>query len=137
MLIGSIFTLSNSSCDKNVDYLVSTNYYYVNNSQYRIEMDVFNSSKDLIKEFSINSLDTLMFSIKVEGGAGPFQFNDTKGFGDSIYLTFSDLRYLSLRKDYDSIFFERTYVKTKISDKVYEMYYYFTNDDYESASEIK
>lgn len=137
LLIGSFLTLSNSGCNKSeVDHIVNTEYYYVNNSQYNIGMDIFNSNRELIREYYIRSLDTLMFSIKVEGGAGPFQFNDIKGFGDSISLNFSDLRYASLRKNYDSIFFEKTYVKIKINDKEYKMYFFFTNDDYENASEL-
>ncbi len=137
LIIGSFFILSNSSCDKNnVDYIVSTNYYYVNETQYPIEMDIFNT-KDLIKNYSIQPLDTLNFSIETVGGAGPFQYTDTKGFGDSIYLTFSNLRYLILKKDYDNIFFEKSYVKTKISDKEYEMYYSFTNETFNNALELK
>jgi hypothetical protein len=138
LLIGSFFILSNSGCDKNdVDYIASTNYYYVNETQYQIELEVFNSSKELIKNYLIQPIDTLSFSIKTEGGAGPFQFTDTKGFGDSIYLTFSDLRYLSLRKDYDSIFFEKSYIKTKISDKEYDLYYFFTDETFNNALELK
>lgn len=138
LFIGSFFILSNSGCDKNdVDYIVSANYYYINETQYQIEMEIFNTNKELIKNYAIQPSDTLRFSIKTEGGAGPFQFTDSKGSGDSIYLTFSDLRYLSLRKDYDSIFFEKSYIKTKISDKEYDMYYFFTNEIFNNALELK
>lgn len=137
--IGSLLILSMSGCNEKgeVDSIISTQYHYVNETEYQIDMEIFNAKSELIKVGEVLPKDTLSFSIVAEGGAGPFQFSDTKGFGDSICLAFDDSRYLSFRQDYDSIFFEKAYNKVKVSDRAYNMYYFLTNELFEKAEEIK
>lgn len=136
--IGSFVMLPMSGCSENadVDFIVKTSYHYVNATHYQIEMDIFNAGKVLLKSSTVQPTDTLVFSFESEGGSGPFQFTDSNGFGDSIYLAFSDLRYLILRKDVDSIFFEKSYIKIKSSESAYDLYYFLTPELFDQAEEI-
>jgi hypothetical protein len=137
LVIGSNILISISSCESDVDYIINTHYYYVNKSQHNIEMKVFNSIKELIKTYEIPSSDTLMYIISAEGGAGPFQFeSDIREIGDSIYVTFAGSRYLSFTRS-DNILRGKFYTEIKISKYEYDMYYFFTDNDYENAKEIE
>lgn len=98
-------------------------------------MKIYSSSDEIISNNEIPVGDTLSFKLKAEGGAGPFQFETSHG--DSIYINFSNERYQIYRKDYDSIFFEKGYNKTKISDQEFQLFYVFTTEDYETATVIE
>jgi len=134
LIFGSIL-LINSSCERLVEQDVLTKYNYINNSGKQLNMKIFNKSDELIKDNEISLGDTLTFDIIAEGGAGPFQFETSHG--DSIYVSFSNERYQIYRKDYDSIFFEKGYKKTKISDQEFQLFYVFTTEDYENATVIE
>ncbi len=135
LIIGSILMI-NSSCEKqNVDKIVMNTYNYINNSGKQLQMKIYSSSDKLISNNEISVGDTLSFELKAEGGAGPFQFE--MSHGDSIYVNFSNERYQIYRKDYDSIFFEKGYNKTKISDKELQLFYVFTTKDFENATVIE
>jgi hypothetical protein len=128
-----------AECSKsNIDYNVKAEYYYVNLSGHDITMDVFNSDKELIEQYSIKSSETLIFTLEGMGGAGPFQYNSSiTEIGDSIYLSFSGIRYLTFVKDIGyNIFWEEAYDFKKVSNTQHEMKYYFTNEDFMNARDI-
>jgi hypothetical protein len=133
-----VLTFLTSCGETDIDYHVKVEYSYVNLSGYDITMEVFNSDKELIEQYSIKVSETLIFTLEGMGGAGPFQYNSSSTeIGDSIYLSFSGIRYLTFSKDIGyNIFWEEAYDSKKVSNTQHEMKYYFTNEDFMNARDI-
>ena len=130
--------INNISCVKSdVDYITTCSYNYINNSGKQLQMDIYNSDDKLIMSNDIPKGDTLCFELKAAGGVGPFHFDYPIGVGDSIYLNFSNERYLTYRKDYNDIFHWKAYKEIKVTNRKFLYFYEFTPEDYENAIVIE
>jgi len=135
LLIGiSLFLFS--GCDEKVDNEVYCKYIYTNNSDYPIEIKVFNTEKEQIYNYNIPISDTILIELHGEGGAGPFQYStDINQQGDSVVVIFNNQRYISFIKG-EGVLYEKAYLKTQVSSIKVTMEYTFTNNNYDSASVI-
>ena len=140
LIIGNILMINNISCVKSdVDYITTCSYNYINNSGKQLQMKVYNSNAELIKDYVIFNGDTLLSFKKSAMGDGinPFNYDNFEyAHGDSIYLTFSNERYQIYRRG-DKIFLEKEYKKIIISKREFIYFYEFTPEDYENAIVIE
>ena len=140
MLFLIIGLTTKTGCKKKVDYQVTTTYFYENNTEHSIKMSVYCiEDASLIVEYSISSYDTLSFKIEADGGAGPFQYDTHVGEqGDSIVLLFDNERYLTYPPHTArSVLDHGNYKREDIGNTLSNMYYTFTEDDYNNAESIK
>jgi hypothetical protein len=103
-------------------------------------MTIYNSSGELISTHKIEDGNTHSFTLDGHHvQAPPFWFaSQIPKIGDSIYLTFSDERYLTYRKeDDDPIFLSESYHQVEIEERNTAYYWEFTAEDYENATKIE
>jgi len=135
-LIGSLL-LQSYSCKKiKVEKDLLNKYKYINETNKEIRVKIYGKNNVFVKDDIILVGDTLSYDIISEGGAGPFQFGSPM-HGDSIYLTFSNEKFIVFRRDFDSIFFEKSYKKLEINEHENILFYTFTYSDYLAADSIQ
>lgn len=133
-----------NSCQKKPlsdDHEINYKIVYENHTEYGINMKVF-LEKQLYAEYNLKPLSDSVFNTGTILGpvvVRPFKYLDKDGINaraDSIYLEFSDNRYLTFVTG-DSIFNIGAYEQTEFGDTLIVYKYYFTGNDYESAITIQ
>ncbi len=114
-------------------------YQYINNSNYDISLDLFNVNKTMFRQYTIKSDSILTIKYKMVFGTSPFFFgSDIKEVADSIYINFSDQRYLAYTRDFSSlnILNEMAYNCFDTSDSTRICKWVFNNETFENARDI-
>lgn len=125
------------SCKKKTDNEVYCQYIYKNNSNYNINLKVYNSIKEVIGHYNISINDSIIIELHGDGGVGPFQYELIEAEqGDSVVVTFANQRYISYIKG-EGLLYEKEYEKIRFNSIKYLLKYSFTNEDYDNAFVLK
>jgi len=131
------------SCEKKreiVDYNVTVDHVYVNNSGQNLTMEVYNRYDEMFESFNIEYGDSVNIMTSISTGPSLFFFaNSTYEVGDSVIVRFADgkcLTYLDQItnnkifsiKEYNN--YDPELIKPGIP---YSLYYTFTRKDYDLA----
>lgn len=134
-----IFT-SILSCKKEVisDPLIMVNYTYYNISNYEIAIELYDSNQKFIIEYFIMPNESLLLKYKGMGGSPPFNFDKSIGKPDSVYIAFSNLRYISYTSKYSqsNILFDYSYNCNDDNDSTRTCNWIFSDTDFENARDI-
>lgn len=130
------------SCGKNIiDYIMTINHIYVNQTGQDLTFEIYNKHDDLFKSFSIEDGDTINTHISREDGPVLFHIEDK--IGDSVIVFFADgkcLTYLDQLTNNKIFNIEEydNYDSNLIQPGVpYSLYYTFTEEDYNLAVECE
>lgn len=145
ILLITAFMLAFISCNKALPEpdRYTFRYDYSNETEYVIKVKAF-VDKQLNAEYKLTPFTDSAFT----AGIGllnsveipiPFYYRQEPSYyqqADSIYLQFSDDRFIIYRKG-DSIYMYQAYEKTRFGDTLVIYQYYFTEEDYNNATPIK
>lgn len=127
-----------TSCEKNVDKIKTIDYIYKNSSGKDLELFVFNSSNNLIKNYTILKGEQVTTHTSQSETVALFQYEDNVNMiGDSVSIRFSDNRCTGYSKSVpDRIFDIRKYDNYSadlIARDQFSLIYSITVDDYNSS----
>lgn len=126
------------SCGTEPKYYKIDKFYYINNSDYTIQIKFYDNDK-------ITRFDTIDVSDTLDYSSLSYSAN-VLSYIDSVYIKFEDNKFLSYYdEDNDmlakprSIFKDSNYIfKKEINgyERIFSFYYTFTNEDYLAADTI-
>lgn len=129
------------SCDKGeVDYVVNLDYYYINNSTASIIIKTFEIDQNgfnLLKNYKINSNDTLYINVNTEGPRN-LEVTEIKQpalFSDSTVVIYDELKcnkFVLADMGVNNI---TNYKSTEIKNNYFELEYEFTNEQFTDAED--
>ena len=145
LIIGISFYLficcnsSSSEPDPGFDY---TTYTYKNESDFSIELKIYNANNEVIKEYSIPVNESISIPLIERVGTSiinPFKFgNDTSLIGKKVLMTYNNIKCIENLFSQGKIFDYTTY--DNYSDLMLHIYvkeliYTFDNNDYNLATD--
>lgn len=138
MAIISLTIIPSCKVEITSDPIIEVDFVYYNISQYDIVMKLYNSNQELLKDYIIYPNENLSLKLKGMGGSTPFNFDAPIGKPDSVYITFSNLRYVSYSSNYSqsNILFDYAYNCNEDSDSTRTCGWIFSNQDFENARDI-
>jgi hypothetical protein len=130
--------LMTSSCKKEVDKIKTIDYIYKNSSGKDLELLVFNSNTNQIRNYTLPSGEQVITHTSKSETVGLFQYEDNVNMiGDSIVIRFSDNRCIGYSKSVpDKIFDVKkydNYSESLIAQNNFSLIYSITVDDYNSS----
>lgn len=137
LLIGILSSFQ--SCDRGeIDKVSYEEYYYINNSDYEIDIKAISKIDDEIlnKTFNIISDSTLIQEIEIMFGS----VTGIIAYSDSVVLKFGNAKEISFLPNSESSFniLNKSNYSTKDKENNRVKYTYtFTNEDFENAIEIE
>lgn len=143
LIIGISFYLfiscnSNSEPDPGFDY---TTYTYKNESDFSIELKIFNENNEIIKEYIIQSNESISIPLVERIGTSiinPFRYgNETSLIGRKVVITFDTTKCIENLFSQGKIFDYTTYDNYSdlmLHTYVKELIYTFDNNDYNLAT---
>ena len=139
LTIGISLMILGSCIKADVEYLLSLNHNYVNQTNQDLTMEIYNQHDELFKSFTIEKGDTI--NSHSTRGRGPQLFHIEYQDGDSVIVKFADDKCLTYTDnldnpnnkifnidDYDN--FDTRLIEPGVR---YNLYYTFTEEDYNLA----
>jgi len=128
-----------SSCKKIIDYYVTVDHIYINQTSQDLTMEVYNKHDEMFKSFNIENGDSIKTMTSKETGPALFYFaSSTYEVGDSVIVKFADskcLTYVNYSTDNKIFNIEEydNYSKELMKQNSFTLYYTFTEEDYNLA----
>ena len=136
LTIGISLMILGSCVKADVEYILSLNHNYVNQTNHDLTMEIYNQHDELFKSFTIENGDTI--NTHSTRGWGPELFHIEYQDGDSVIVKFADDKCLTYTDnpnnkifnidDYDN--FDTRLIEPGVR---YNLYYTFTEEDYNLA----
>ncbi|MGM0532823.1 MAG: hypothetical protein ACQER7_15860 [Bacteroidota bacterium] len=131
LLIGILSSFQ--SCHEDVDKVYYEKFYFINDTDHELVIEAYGNNDDY--NYSLSKDSTLFQKLELNFGSSA----GIIAYSDSVIVKFGDAKRVSFLPDTKSPFniLDRdNYTSDKDPDNHHVFKYYFTDDDYDNASQI-